>query len=443
MKSDISTGPVQAESVVWKTRPLYPTDTDLADAEGFMVKLMKELDGQSIGSTPSNQTRSAGRKEHPFDMETVTKFQVSNIYHATCVHAKVAATVGLGFKTDKVDDELNDLCDNSFAETLSDVAEDYVQVGNGYLEVVRAGDKITALHNVQAHRVFRYIEDAAGVDNHYEVVSNEGGDTKRFARYGDKDDFIRRSQRDGFLQSGGRYETPKSPDDISEIIHFRRSTSLSPWYGFPDWISATAAIELTQCRYQHEYDFYLNRGVPEFIFLLLGKKLAPDDWAVVTDGLKGNIGLGNSHKSMALNIEDPEMTPHLFKLAMEGKDSNPFGEAIDSLSMQIVSAHRTPPLLAGIQIPGKLGATNELPNALMAFQVLCIDQYQRAFKQALGTTLGNHRLNGGLGVRMKDFEFKKVTELIDLGMMDTVGRMRETVPEAKKKGRNLGAGVKD
>ncbi len=102
-----------------------------------------------------------------------------------------------------------------------------------------------------------------------------------------------------------------------------------------------------------------------------------------------------------------------------------------------------PPLLAGILIPGKLGATNELPNALLASQTLVCGQAQRNIKQILGKTLGNSALNGGLDLKIEDFAFRKISEEIDIGQMDTVSRMRETIPEAKKKGCKIEDGLKD
>ena len=113
-----------------------------------------------------------------------------------------------------------------------------------------------------------------------------------------------------------------------------------------------------------------------------------------------------------------------------------------SNGMMIVSAHGVPPLLAGIQIPGKLGSTNELPNALMAFQALVIQQAQKVISSALINTLGNATLNGGLGLGADNFRLRKITDVISLSKMDTVSRMRQTVPEAKSEGRDLEAGLK-
>jgi len=394
-------------------------------------------------------------------MQAVTQFQTSNEHHGTCIHTKVAATVGLGFadsrkkKIDpataqvewedvesKVDETLNPLCEINFQDVLSDVIEDFWQVGNGYMEIVRRGNgkQITGIHHLPAPQVYVFIEDSS-YRFHYEIISDEGKPPRRFARFGELEEFKTRlnSSNKAIDFTVGE----EAQDSISEVIHFRRPSSLSRWYGYPDWMSCVPSIELVQCLHLFKYDFFLNRGVPEFMLFILGGKLKKDDWQKVEDALKANIGKGNTHKSLALNLAQQEITVQLEKLAMEGKQDDGFENTKDNLAMGIVTAHRVPPLLAGILIPGKLGASNELANALMAFQALVCGPAQRHIQQTLGYTLGNSSPNGGLSRRPTNFKFRKITEEIDIGQMDTISRMREPVASAKAKGRDIDEGLKD
>ena len=365
------------------------------------------------------------RKEHPFDMVAMRDFKNYNIHHSTCIETKRDSTVGLGFKSDKVSDLLDPLCEIAFEHTLSDVAEDYWQVGNCYFEIRReaqsSGAPIAAIYHLEAFAVKRYQEETG--DYHWIIQSGEDGTDRHFARFGDLDDFIEREGLEG-----------EDIDDVSEVIAIPRPTSLSRWYGFPDWLSCTASIELVHCLIQHEFDFFLNRGVPEFMLFALGGNIDPDTWKALENNLKSHIGLGNSFKSSAYNLPAPELTIQLEKLGIDQRQQGAFAEMSDSLAMAIVSAHRVPPLLAGIQIPGKLGATNELPNALMAFQVLVIGQAQRAIQRALANTIGKE-----VGLSKEDFAFKTILDEIDLGIMDTTSRMRD--PAAS--GRDPAEGLKD
>lgn len=436
------------------------------------------LFGKALTASPSSQGARLGEQELPFDFLQATLFQTTNIHHATCIHTKVAATVGLGFKLDteekggkspksspstlsgasgnalapadhkqnrllsKVDEILNPLCMHSWADTLSSVCEDFWQVGNGYLEVVRKNKRITGLYHIPAHRVRIFLEDEK-YNFHY-TVANEAGGRRRFARFGEKDRLIAAKGTAINLTAGER----NNAKTVSEIIHFRRPTSLSRWYGFPDWVSCVSYIELSQCLVQHKYDFFNNRGVPEFMLFVLGQKLSAKDWSTIESAIRANIGSGNSHKSMALNLENENIKIQLEKLAMDNATDEQFSTTGESIALGIVTAHRTPPLLAGIQIPGKLGATNELPNALAGFQALVAGPAQFLFSQTLGSTLGDS--GSGLGLKRTDFTFytmldEAAASTATLQPLDTQSRMRQpaaTATDGKGNKRDLKAGLK-
>lgn len=463
----------------------------------------KSVDGSKEMSAPSNLGVTLGRKWQPFNMRGMMEFQSANPYHSTCIQTKKNCLVGLGFRnpTDpnesqaggsilqsqlqpsiqtqnkptpsigadgqpnpnavnqqqvsqtlaqrqvltKADKILNPLCDHTFRDIMRLIAEDYYQVGNGYMEIVRAegtGD-ITGIHHIPAAEVFVWLETYQ-YDFHYEVIADEGiGGSRHFARWGDTKAFAARNGSAIAPWFGVPTLDQFNPGMVSEVIHFKNPSSRSRWYGFPDWLSCVSKIELTQCLDQHKYDFFLNRGVPEFMFFLTGGKLNENDWTLVANSLKSNIGLGNSHKSIALNLPNKDLKIELIKLAMEGHgEGADYATMADSFALAIVTAHRVPPLLAGIQIPGKLGANNELPNALMSFQATVLGPDQESFQQTLGMTLGNKAENGGLDLTPDDFLFRTVVEMIDVGTLDTQSKMRQPLATAQAQGRDMSAGVK-
>lgn len=409
---------------------LYPEQ----DSKISLFASLMKADSNTV--EPSKQGVAVGLKSHPFDFDAARKFKLNNVQHSTCIQAAKQALVGLGFEDDSVEDKLDPLCEISLQDTLGDAAEDFLDTGNGYIEVVRRGqdsDKITGLHHLPTNDVHIYIENAV-YDRHFRVRSTGSNDPfiggRIFARFGEKQALLARMK-------------DLKADQVSEVIHFRQSTSMSRWYGYARWLAATASIELMQALHQFSFDFFINRGVPEFILFVKGAKVDKKDWDKIETAMKANIGLGNSHKSMAINLNEPDMEVQVEKLAMDGTgDSTMLRDMSETLALNIVSAHGVPPLLAGILIPGKLGATNELPNALQAFQALTIGPFQKTFNKTLAVSLGDSRFNGGLGLTKESFKLKKILDEIDLGTMDTVGRMRETVPEAKANGRDLSAGLK-
>lgn len=444
-----------------RTIPLYGAQTT---SESLWSMLLK---ADNPDRTVSNQKTDTGRQEAPINRTAAKSLMTRNVHHAACIKAKVNSTVGLGFrqpgqdkpapdqagnsaggalqpdsifKPSKEDKVLNPLCKVSWASTLRQCCEDFNQVGTGYLEVVRNADggEIKGIYHMPGECVDVYLTPDG--DRYFRLDDSIRSGQRAFPAFGEAKEF----QASAVGQSID-IGTPAA-GTISEIIDFPMASSHCLHYGYPDWIAATVAMEIVACMDQYIFDYFLNRGVPEFLLFLMGQKLGDDEWTNIKAVLNKNVGTGNSHKSGIFNLAvDPNaFKVELIKLAMEQKtQENFFNELRDSEALRIVSAHGVPPLLAQIVLPGKIGATNELPNALMAFQVLVIAQYQRLFTQRLVATLGDSTLNGGLGLGENDFRFNTIVDHLNLTQMDTIGRMKDTVPEAAGKGRNISAGLKE
>ncbi len=458
--------------VIRESTPLF------AEGENSVAFLKKAL---FLSEQDSRQGLVTGEQQTPIDFDAAVRLLAANAHHGTCIITKRDATVGLGFQTEydkqkrkiaqtpppppkpapaptalnpkpvapppdptpvptadendpsKAEEILTPLCDTTMQDLMNVVGEDYEVTGNGYIEVVRAAPNqkapIVALWHLPASSLRIIVEDSV-VHRHFRHYPLSGtGAERRFARFGDLDSFL--------LRDAGKSQKPTK---VSEVIHFKKSTCRSPYYGMPHWIPCVPAIELKQMIHQQQFDFFKNRGVPEFIMTFLGNQIPKETWTKIEDSIRATIGGGNQHKSIALNINDPNMQVAVHKLAIEGKTENSFQELNDVCAMEVVTAHRVPPLLAGIQIPGKLGAVNELPNAILAFQTLTVEQDQKVFTDTLGATLGNKELNGGLALERQDFLLRKITDRFNLQSMDTMSRMRE--PAAAAGGRDLNAGVK-
>lgn len=435
-------------------RRIYPS---IAPLEALAKSLGQE-GPSTVGDAP-------GEQNLPFDFLAAMKFKVHNVHHSACIRAKTRALVGLGHvvegeedpmaspappidpatgqpkpqprkrkKISKVARVLDPLCRHSWQMTLNQLGEDYEQVGNAYLEVVREGRKIVGLHWLPAIDVRIVLEDNYGADIHYLVRGRPNGDV-RLAAFGDLDDFLRRQK----ISGDGRRN--------AEVIHLPAPSSMHRWYGWPSWLASAALVELTQALHQHQFDFHVNRGVPEFILFLLKARADKKTWDRMTTTFDSFVGVGNQHKASIFNLPDPNMEVKVEKLAMEGiANGTFFRDMSETLSTLIVSAHSMPPSLAGILIPGKMGAANEMSNALVSFQTLEIGPEQEHFETLLGSTLGDAE-RAGLGLTREDFELRTIIEEMAKAMKllkpaDTLGRMRQELPEAASEGRDLSAGVK-
>ena len=433
--------------------------------------LQKILDPMSKGF--SSQAISPGVKEHPLNFSSVKALSLANEHHAICIRTFCACVAGLGFdspeaakeradkqaqkagivpvpgggaaldiqyKESKVDTALDPLTIDSFQAVLSAMVEDYGETGNGYVEVVRdfssgapQDARIVGVHHLPTALVKVNVENAANAMCYEISGGNESGTPRIFANFGDLDGFFTR-------HSNLRPDLNNPNLRVSEVIHFKCPTSHHRWYGLPRWLSAIPAIELLSCLKQYKYDFFNNRGVPELMLFVTGQKLDSKEWETLTSAINANIGLGNAHKTSAFNFTNPNIKIQVEKLVGDANMNDSLDATNETYQVAIVTAHGVPPLLAGILIPGKLGSNNELPNSLMAYQALRVGPDQRVISRKFAQTLGNKLLNGGLSLTEQDFVFRKVTDEIDLSVMDTTSRMRQTLPEAQAAGRDVANG---
>lgn len=428
------------------TPNLFPDNICQTDEEikgGYIQAILKTEVVGDKGEGTSKKRTSIGLKPHPFNFRAMTAFKNHNVHHSAAIDAKVQTSVGLGHEKDKIADKLDPLCSVSWSAVRQAGAEDFWQVGNWWIEVVWDGPerkKILGLHPVMSCDVRIYIENHETKEYHWVVHSPEG--EQHYAAWGDLRDFVKR-RGEASAGSIGR-AVPNA-----ELIHIPDPSAASRWYGMPNHLAAVSTIELVQALMQYQFDFHRNRGVPEFMLFITGGKVSKDDWKKITDSIDSQIGVGNSHKSLAVNLTDQDLKVQLEKLAMEGTtDGSYFKDMMEALALNVVSAHRVPPSLAGILIPGKMGAANEMSNAVLAFQILVIGPAQETIEAVLNKTLGDPKMNGGLGLSRGDFTFKTVTdemaeEMKKLQPADTMGRMKQGLPESAAEGRDLEKGTKE
>ncbi len=435
---------------------------------------------------PSRQADQAGELVLPFDFGAATTFRIHNVHHAACVKRRREAMVGLGHVIDEEKKEagqkqsnvaltLNNKSRKSWQTTITQAAEDYITVGNAYLEVVRpsgSGSPISGIHYVPACNVRIVLEDDRGINRHFRVLngssraSTGGRATDRgdliMAEFGDLADLERRAKEP--LPGLTRLERERG--GFSELIHIPQPTAgQDRWYGFPDWLAATGYVELTQAALQSQFDLFSNRGVPEFLLFLLGSKVNDKTWDEMSTVFDGYVGLGNQHQSSMFNLPDPDIKVQVERLALEGiANGTFFKDMMEVLSTTIVSAHGVPPNLAGIVLPGKIAAANEISASVMGFQTLVVGPAQVHFQEILGCALGNPLFNQGLEIpaapadskelspdagrrlQFADFEFNTIVAAMGLAMetlrpVDSMERMRDEAPEAAARGRDPGAGT--
>ena len=235
----------------------------------------------------------------PYNLYELANFYDTNFANHAAIDAKVANTVGLGYRFDTAPDvvmrmetmenenamnkarkrierikgeamewleSLND--DDSFLTTMEKIDLDLESTGNAYLEVGRtvAGD--------------------IGYLGHIPST------TMRVRRI-----------RDGFTQIVGgqvvyfRNFNATNPNPITEdsrpneVIHFKAYSPLNTFYGVPDILSAYLSLKGDQLASQFNIDYFENKAVPRYIVVVKGARLDSESedrlFRFLQTGLKG------------------------------------------------------------------------------------------------------------------------------------------------------------
>jgi len=411
---------------------------------------------------------------HPVDYIKVKTLKDISAHHSSCIQAKLNATVGLGFISEskepqkkvedpnaspeevaqavqslltgenyvesEVDTKLNPLTLHGFQNELFAWVEDFLDTGTAYLEVVRDDSgKIVGINWLPVEDLYVYLvqDDKTGRGFiFYRYIGSSVGTMTGFDRY-----FSLFGKRNKDLVEklfhGG---TGATLSRVSEVIPLQRPTNRSKYYGYPDWLSAAPVIDLLRRAMQYKSDWFTNRGVLDYILHFAGGMDDPE-WQKIVRFIQQTVGAGKNFKSLAFKSR-AEATSTLHKLAGENGKEDQFYKDLETFSQFIVSAHRVPPVLANILIPGKLGASNETIQALVAFQLLSAGPSQKNIERTLARTLGGD--DGIDGLKAESFRLVPITSQFNITGMESVGSSRsEAMDGDKNQDRDYSEGPKE
>lgn len=294
-----------------------------------------------------------GVAQPPHSLEALAQIYELSAAHYAAVNAKVDNIVGLGYKLvetsktkralEKLDgneqklkkvrqaldehrDELYEQIENlneedSFTETLIKVWRDYEVTGNGYIEVGRKRDgTIGYVGHIPAHTIrVRRLRDG--------FVQISGSKTQYFANFGDP-----------------KINNPIGDYTPNELIHLRRYSPVSTYYGVPDIVAAQQAIAGNEFANRFNLEFFENKAVPRHLITLKGANLGAtaqsDLLSFFETGLKGQ-----NHRSLFIPLPaDDGINKVEFKIeSIDAKvQESSFDKYFKSNNAQILMAHRVP-----------------------------------------------------------------------------------------------------
>jgi|TARA_Y100000034_G_scaffold132527_1_gene195758 PBSX family phage portal protein len=223
----------------------------------------------------------------PYELTTLAELYEQSSIHYASVNARTMNTVALGYRFDdskkaqrkleksqavesklsrvrddidrakrKMDGIFDDINENeTFIETLIKVWNDYLTVGNGYLEIGRNNSgKIGYVGHVPATLV-RVRRDR---DGFVQLANNAKINAVFFRNFQD-------------LETKDPINSDPTPN---ELIHFKSYTPNNTYYGVPPAVPAAAAIVGDKFAKEYNIDYFENKAIPRYAIVLKGAKLS-------------------------------------------------------------------------------------------------------------------------------------------------------------------------
>jgi PBSX family phage portal protein len=235
----------------------------------------------------------------PYNLYELANFYDTNFANHAAIDAKVANTVGLGYRFETAPDVVirmetmeNETAMNKARKRLERIKAEAIE----WLESLNDDDSfLTTMEKIDL--------DLESTGNAYlEVGRTVTGDIGYLGHIPSTTMRVRRI-RDGFTQIIGgqviyfRNFNATNPNPITEdnrpneVIHFKAYSPLNTFYGVPDILSAFMSLKGDQLASQFNIDYFENKAVPRYIVVVKGARLDSESedrlFRFLQTGLKG------------------------------------------------------------------------------------------------------------------------------------------------------------
>ncbi len=223
----------------------------------------------------------------PYDLNTLAELYEQSSIHYAAVNARTMNTVALGYrfddskkaqrkleksqtdeaKTAKTRDDIDRVKrrmdamfddfneDETLIETMIKVWNDYLTVGNGYVEIGRSNDgKIGYIGHVPAVLV----RVRRNKDGYIQLANSSKAKAVYFRNFQD-------------LEGKDPVNNDGAPN---EIIHFKSYSPNNTYYGVPPAVPSAAAIVGDKFAKEYNIDYFENKAIPRYAIVLKGAKLS-------------------------------------------------------------------------------------------------------------------------------------------------------------------------
>lgn len=225
-------------------------------------------------------------------------------------------------------DDLNQ--EDTFDEILRKVWRDYESTGNAYIEIGR--DKKGRIGYI-GHVSSIHVRIRASRDGFIQIIGNEAV-------------YFRNFGQDTVNPIGG-------DDNPNELIHFKKYSPTSSYYGVPDIIPALSALAGNEFAAKYNLDYFENKAIPRYVIVAKGGRLSPASVKQLVEFFETGLR-GKHHRSIYVPVPD-ENTEIKFEAIEASTQDSSFNEYTEANHATIFMAHRTPKTRAGVLGAGSGG----------------------------------------------------------------------------------------
>ena len=334
------------------------------------IELLKEFrDGISEKRTLLSTQFIATMGEHgivapPVNFDYVASLLNQNVYHKFCLELKRDLSVAFGvdfMKFKDAPDKLKKFIENpnnNFGEGLEAILENSVydmlvfnRITN---EVTRSSNGQTALYHVNARNM--YLKASA--------------DLRRILSY---------KQIFGGAQVVGSdypvYKVGKNPYGSTMLAREFYDPS-SDFYGVPYYMPAINAIIGNNLIEDYIGSFFENNALPYFLLIVTGQSMSPAQKTELSTQLSTLKGIGNGHKALYMNFENPNVSVTIKELSRPVDET--FRNTKTDYRDAMATIHGVPPKILGFASGGSgLGGGTDSIGALKTLIDIVVPPVQK------------------------------------------------------------------
>ena len=323
---------------------------------GNRSKLNKNRIQASSAGIPITTQELITEKPERISNEYVSFFDTSNnVYindlarrarrsstHSAILSSKLAYTIGTDFiYSDDLKANQQSWADdvNANEESLRDVfnlvSKDYITFGNAWIQSVKVGSR-TNYYYIDATKVrIKTDRSAIIVSDYWREIGNGKYSTKPHVE-------ISLNKKKG-----------------THAIQLMRHSPEYNFYGLPDYIGALNWIDVEYRIPKYNLDRFDNGFFPSALIQMFG---SPPEGTTAKQYVKSMVsnftGEANNSKIVAEMLDSPEQAAKI--TTFESEKQGEFEKLAEMAKVNIISAHRIPPVLAMIETAGKLGGNQQI-----------------------------------------------------------------------------------